>query len=117
MIGSGFPGRGRIWLATEPADMRLSYDGLSALVRNRLGRNPISGDWYVFLNRRRTMLKVIAFDRGGYWIWSKRLESGLFTRLTSSNPAEPVSATGLMALVDGIDIIKSRQRKRYARAA
>ena len=109
--------RGSIYLATEPADMRMSYDGLSALVRNRLGRDPTSGSWYLFLNRRRTMLKVIAFDRGGYWIWSKRLEAGLFARIISVSPAEPISATGLMALLDGIDIIRSRQRKRYARAA
>ncbi len=63
------------------------------------------------------MLKVIAFDQGGTWIWSRRLACGLFKGLVSASPAEPLSATGLMALLDGLDIIKSRQRKRYALAA
>ncbi len=62
------------------------------------------------------MLKVIAFDQGSTWIWSRRLERGLFRGLVSASPAEPLSATGLMALLDGLDIIKSRQRKRYALA-
>ena len=51
---------GGIWLATAPADMRMSFDGLSALVRTRLGRDPVSGAWCVFINRRRTMKKVLA---------------------------------------------------------
>ena len=45
---------GGIWLAAAPADMRMSFDGLSALVRTRLGRDPVSGAWYVFVNRRET---------------------------------------------------------------
>ena len=65
--------RRRIWLCTIPTDMRRSFDGLSALVRNELGADPTSGNWFVFVNRRRTMMKVLAFDGDGYWIWSKRL--------------------------------------------
>lgn len=114
MIAGGRPAGG-IWLATAPADMRMSFDGLSALVRNRLGRDPASGAWYVFVNRRRTMMKVLAFDRGGYWIWSKRLERGLFARAVSSRPAEPMSPFGLLALLEGIDVLASRRRRRYAR--
>ncbi len=83
---------GGIWLATAPADMRMSFDGLSALVRTRLGRDPVSGAWYVFINRRRTMMKVLAFDSGGYWIWSKRLERGLFAR--AGGAAVAVRAAG-----------------------
>ena len=71
-------GRRRIWLCTIPTDMRRSFDGLSALVRNELGADPTSGNWFVFVNRRRTMMKVLAFDGDGYWIWSKRLEAGQF---------------------------------------
>ena len=45
--------------------MRRSFDGLTALVRNLLGENPASGHWFVFVYRRGTMLKVLAFDTGG----------------------------------------------------
>lgn len=109
---NNYPREG-IWLATMPADMRLSYDGLTGLIRNRLNADPLSGAWYIFINRRRTMMKVIAFDRGGYWIWSKRLESGLFAEPTSSRLAAELTSTDLTALIDGIDIIKSKKRKRH----
>ena len=68
----------RIWLCTQPTDMRCSFDGLSARVRRYLGEDPTSGHWFVFINRRRTMIKILGFDTGGYWIWSKRLEQGEF---------------------------------------
>ncbi|MFC6671828.1 IS66 family insertion sequence element accessory protein TnpB [Marinobacterium aestuariivivens] len=45
----------RIWLCTEPTDMRKSFDGLSALVKNRLDREPLSGQYFVFVNRRKTV--------------------------------------------------------------
>ena len=65
-----------IWLCTQATDMRRSFDGLSAMVRNHMGAGPTAGHWFVFMNRRRTLLKVLAFDGDGYWIWSKRLETG-----------------------------------------
>jgi transposase len=68
----------RIWLCTQPTDMRRSFDGLSALVRNHLGEDPSSGHWFAFINRRRTQIKILAFEEGGYWVWSKRLEQGQF---------------------------------------
>jgi transposase len=71
------PGR-RIWLCLEPTDMRRSFDGLSAMVRNHLGENPTSGHWFVFINRRRTQMKLLAFEGDGYCVWSKRLEQGQF---------------------------------------
>ena len=72
---------GGIWLATAPADMRKSFDGLAGLVRSRLGSDPVSGGWFVFVNRRRTMMKILGFGPGGCWIWSQRLEQGLFALL------------------------------------
>ena len=69
---------GRIRLCTQPTDMRCSFDGLSTRVRRSLGEEPASGHWFVFINRRRTMLKILGFDTGGYWIGSKRLEQGQF---------------------------------------
>lgn len=68
----------RLWLCTVAVDMRRSYDGLAALVRHHLGRDPLSGHGFVFVNRRRTQLKCLYFDSDGYCIWSKRLERGQF---------------------------------------
>ena len=113
------PGLGcRIWLYTAPCDMRRSYDGLSALVRHELGRDPTDGHWYVFVNRRRTMLKMLAFDAGGYWIWAKRLEQGRFAAPGGHvGRGLSLTHTGLVALLEGADIEVRRQRKRFRRAA
>ncbi len=63
----------RIWLYTEATDMRKSFDGLIALVKHQLREEPLSGELFVFINRKRNYLKILYFDRSGYCIWSKRL--------------------------------------------
>ncbi len=114
---SVLPGR-RIWLCTGPSDMRRSFDGLSAQVRNHLGEDPTSGHWFVFINRRRTQIKVLAFEDGGYCLWSKRLEQGQFATLGSPGESKRLlSCTAMLALIEGVDIVVKRQRKRYKIAA
>ena len=114
MLGGWPPGG--VWLSTAPADMRCSFDGLCALVSTHLGENPASGRWYIFMNRRRTMVKVLGFEYGGFFIWSKRLEQGLFAPLPVPVPGRrsvSLSRTGLSALLEGIDVTVLRYRKRY----
>ncbi len=114
-----------IWLCTQATDMRRSFDGLSAMVRNHMGADPTGGHWFVFVNRRRTLLKVLAFDGDGYWIWSKRLEAGQFAApgrsATGTRAADSASLlmtrTDLLALLEGIDFVVKRRRKRYQKAA
>jgi len=65
-------GQVRIWLYVPPTDLRKSFDGLSALVRTKLAEDPLSGQLFVFLNRRATQLKILYFDRSGYCVWAKR---------------------------------------------
>ncbi|MDE0306887.1 MAG: IS66 family insertion sequence element accessory protein TnpB [Albidovulum sp.] len=107
---------GGIWLATRPADMRKSFDGLAAPVRNELGGDVVSGGWFVFADRRRTMMKILGFGPGGCWIWSQRLEQGLFA--VPAGPrgeSVPLSRTDFQALLNGVDFAAVRCRKRYAR--
>ena len=105
-----------IWLSTAPADMRKSFDGLAGLVRNRLGADPASGGWRIFINRRRTMMKILGFGPGGCWIWSQRLERGHFALPAGPRGASiALSRTDLQALLDGVDFAAIRRRKRYAR--
>ena len=71
--------------------------------------------WYVFINRRRTMVKVLGFEHGGFFIWAKRLEQGLFASPSAPGRAAlSLSRTELSALLEGIDIAVRRRRKRYA---
>jgi len=107
------PGR-RIWLCTTATDMRKSFDGLAAEVRSRLGEDPLSGHWFAFINRRCTQIKVLAFEAGGYCLWSKRLEVGQFARLGREGDIKRMmSPTEFIALLEGVDMLIKKQRKRY----
>lgn len=107
----------RIWLRTEPTDMRKSYNGLSALVKNHLEQDPLSGHYFVFVNRRKTMMKVLYFESSGYCVWSKRLEQGQFQVRTSPTGQRCLTWTDLQLLLEGIEVQKHRQFKRYRHAA
>jgi transposase len=104
----------RIWLCTLPVDMRKSYDGLIALVMNPLRDKPTSGDWFVFINRRQTQLKLLYFEAGGYCLWCKRLEQGQFNFVKSAQDKQSLSTQELQWLVDGVEMKKIKQYKRYS---
>ena len=98
--------------------MRRSFDGLSALVRTHLGEDPSSGQWFAFINRRRTQIKVLAFEAGGYWVWSKRLEQGRFAALGGAGAAKrALCHTEFLGLLEGVDLVIKGQRKRYKMVA
>ena len=105
--------RVRIWLCTGPVDMRKSYNGLSAVVANQLGEDPLSGQLFVFINRRRTLMKILYFEPSGFCIWSKQLEQGQFHRGLSGSGKSELDWAGLKLLLSGIEVQKSRQYKRY----
>ena len=103
-----------MWLCVQPTDMRRSFDGLSAVVRQHLGEEPSSGQWFAFINRRRTQMKVLAFEEGGYCVWSKRLEQGQFAVLGAGGARKrALCHTEFLALLEGVDMVIKRQRKRY----
>jgi len=111
------PGR-RIFLCTQPTDMRCAFDGLSARVQHHLGEDPLSGHWFAFINRRQTQIKVLAFEEGGYWLWSKRLERGQFAALGERDGVKrALCHTEFLALLEGVDMVIKRQRKRYKKVA
>ena len=109
-----FPEAGlKIWLYSQPTDMRKSYNGLSALVKNQLQENPLSGQLFVFINRRRTQIKVLYFDRSGYCIWMKKLEQGLFRYALAGGEKQALNWTELKLLLEGIELKNTHQNKRY----
>jgi transposase len=108
----------RIYLATGTTDLRRSIDGLSAVVRERFGLDPLSGHLFLFRNRRGDRLKILAWDRSGFWILYKRLEQGTFAWPTEPPPG-PVEmrSTDLALLLSGIDVAQTRRRRWYERVA
>lgn len=71
----------RVWAFPAPADLRKGYNGLFGLVKTGLGQDPLSGDLFLFVNRRRTTCKVLVWDGTGLCIFQKRLERGRFAAL------------------------------------
>jgi len=103
----------RVWLYRRPSDMRKSFDGLAALVKGELCEQPTSGDLYAFLNRRRTLMKVLYFERGGYCVWSKRLEQGQFQVAFAGAHKALLEPATLKLIIDGIDTTRLHRFKRY----
>jgi len=97
--------------------MRKSYDGLSGLVRQGLGRDPLSGEVFIFLNRRRTMIKILVWDRSGFVIWSKRLERGTFELPRGLEVGASVALRWeeLVMILEGVSLGSVQRRKRYSR--
>lgn len=113
-----FPeGNVRVWLCTAPTDMRKSYNGLSALVKHHLQDDPLNGHCYVFINRKKTQLKILFFDRSGFVIWGKRLEQGQFVFHSQGERKQPLSFAQLQCLLEGIELKHARHYKRFNRSA
>jgi transposase len=109
-----------IALCSVPVDLRKSFDGLAALVRQALGAEPLSGHWFVFRNRRGDRLKILAWEEDGWCIWYKRLEEGVFRFPAAAGDGPPrvtIRACELAMLLDGVVLEKVQRRKRYHRAA
>jgi len=104
------PASVRIYLATEPVDLRKSIDGLGAIVRTR-GHDLYSGHLYVFSSRRGDRLKILTWDRGGFVLYYQRLERGRFRRPEVTPGATEVilDATQLAMMLDGIDVARVRR--------
>ena len=116
----------RVFVCTQPADMRKSFDGLAGLVQDFLGHDPLSGHLFVFRNRRGDRLKLLYWDADGLAIWYKRLEEGTFrlpalpaaTSDTETAPASlEISRAELALLLGGIDLKDTQRRPRYQRPA
>jgi len=109
----------RIFLCTQPADMRRSFDGLAQMVREFLGADPLSGHLFVFRNKRGDRLKVIWWDRDGLAIFYKRLEVGEFSFPEVVGNAAQIEMTSadLQLVLQGIDPTKVKRAKRYQRPA
>lgn len=109
-----FEPRQPIWLCTRPVDMRKSFDGLMGLITSQLQADPSSGQFFVFINRRKTHIKIFYFDGSGYCIWCKRLEQGQFNRAATCDPKEEIDWLALRLLLDGVEIKKMKHYKRFS---
>lgn len=104
----------RIYLATEPCDMRKGFDSLSMLVQS-YGLDVFSGDLFVFLSKRRNRAKILMWSEGGFVLYYKRLERGRFKVPTPKDETETISleSSQLVMLLDGIDFSRIPRPHRW----
>ena len=109
----------RIFLATEPVDMRKSFDTLSQLIESNFGKDPYEGDAFVFVGKRRDRLKVLLWEDSGFWLFCKRLESGTF-QTPLKNGIKGLLSLGVTdwhMFLDGVVVLKSRRLSRHKSTA
>jgi transposase len=102
----------RYYLYRNSCDMRKSFDGLCGLVQNNLHRNPLSGEVFIFLNKLCTHIKLLHWEEGGFVLYYKRLERGRISP-PKMGPDNRILYSDLVLMIAGIEVLKSRQKKRY----
>ncbi len=107
----------RYFLYRCATDMRKGFNALSGLVRRHIGQELLSGDAFIFLNKRRDRLKILVWDRNGFVVWYKVLEQGTFELPAAEKDSMELSWTDLQLLLEGIEINSVKRRKRYERVA
>lgn len=105
-----------VYVATAPCNLKKSFEGLTNEVRQVLAKDPLSGHVFVFLNRRKTQVKLLLWTRGGFTIVTKRLERGTFTfpaRVTPEASSVEVDVHELSMLLEGIDVTRAKTSRRW----
>jgi transposase len=112
------PSSVKIFIYTQPADMRCGFNKLSMFTEAFMQKDPYSGHLFVFFNKPGDKCKILFWDRTGFIIWYKRLEEGTFEKVKSPKGkiSLEVDIAKLTWILEGIDLFKARRRKRYERA-
>jgi transposase len=97
-------GNVQIWVATTPIDMRKSFDSLAEVVQSFLGRDPLSGNLFVFRNRGGQLLKILWWDQQGLAIFYKRLERAEFRWPRANGTAVEITSPQLLRLLSGLEV-------------
>ena len=108
----------KVYLHRAPIDFRLSINGLALLVEKSLGLDPFAAGVYVFGNRRRNRVKILGWERNGFWLLLKRLEQDRFI-WPMANAVPTLTVEQLHWLLEGIDIgvVQRHPKRLYERVS
>jgi len=106
----------RYFLYKKSVDMRKGFRGLSGLVRNELNRDVLSGEVFIFINRRRNRMKILVWQTGGFLTYYKALEAGVFERpeMVGDSQSAQISLQELQFIVAGVELRSVRKLKRFS---
>lgn len=105
----------RFMLYREQTDMRKGFDGLAGIVRNSAGKDPLSGDIFIFFNKRRNQIKLLLWENDGFSLYHKRLEKGSY-ELPEVKPgidSMQIKREELLLILEGISLKHIRKRVRF----
>ena len=103
----------RCYLYRGRTDMRKGVDSLSGLVRNELGKDPLSGELFVFFNRGHNQIKLLLWEDDGFGLYQKKLERGTYEIPESNDVHQSISSDKLNLILQGVSLKSVRQRTRY----
>ena len=101
-----------IWLYAHPVDFRKQIDGLVLLIADDLDKNPTTGELFIFRNRQKNKVKLLWYDRNGFWLFYKRLESGRLQFPTLSDHSVELTRDELSWLLSGLDFTQQKKSKK-----
>ena len=106
-----------VYLYTGVTDMRKSFNGLCGIVINEMDKDPETDSLFVFINRPRNRMKILYWDRHGFWLFYKQLESGTFQMpyIDKDSCEITIDHNRLLMMIEGIDISDIKFKKRFTR--
>jgi transposase len=112
------PSSVKVFVYTQPADMRCGFNKLGMFASSFMGHDPLSGHLFVYFNKRGDKCKILFWDRTGFCIWYKNLQEGTFEKI--ANPSHRTSleidSARLSLILEGIELSQVRRRKRWRSA-
>lgn len=107
-------GNHRVFLCQSAVDFRKAHDGLCAVIRDQFGDDPFSGDVFAFFNRAKDRIKLLVWDRNGFWLLYKRLEKGTFPFAVSGPGRVEIEPAQLAMLLAGIEWKNAKKFSRFS---
>ena len=107
-------GSHRVFLCCAPIDFRKAHDGLTAVIRDQFKDDPFSGDVFAFFNRARDRIKLMVWDRNGFWLLYKRLEKGTFPFAVKGEGRVEIEQGELAMILEGIEWKKAKKSSRFS---
>ena len=109
-------GNHRVFLCVKPVDFRKAHDGLCAIIRDAFQDDPFSGDVFVFHNGAKDRVKLLLWDRNGFWLLYKRLEKGTFPFDVRGEGARvEIYRAQLAMLLEGLEWTRAKKSSHFTR--
>ena len=107
-------GNHRVFLCRSAVDFRKAHDGLCTIMRDQFGDDPFSGDVFAFFNRAKDHIKLVVWDRNGFWLCYKRLEKGTFPFAVSGEGRLEIERGQLAMILEGIEWKKAKKSSQFS---